>query len=281
MLDLKTKEQNNVIIEVDITNNCNKTCSNCTRFCGHYTKERIYNLDLEYIENIFISLSGYGGRVGLIGGEPTLHPKFIEICELMKKYINMEKRVLFSNNRESLKYTNYFKEDQIYINEHNLDTHFHAPILVSSKSIKEKLNITDENINNHIDKCWIQNTWSAGVNPKGAYFCEVAGMLSYLYNGPDGLDIKEHPNWWTYDIEKFKYQLDWACQRCGCALNLVPRCSKSSIDDISEDHLEELKKVNSPKINKGNFSIYDDDIDNEIDITDPNWHYTYKGKNKE
>ena len=51
---------------------------------------------LDIIENPFLwnwitlkkqstHLDGYEGRIGMMGGDPTLHPKFKEICEIYQK----------------------------------------------------------------------------------------------------------------------------------------------------------------------------------------------------
>ena len=263
-------------IQIDITNVCNKTCSNCTRFCGHYTKDRLYNLDLNYIEDIIISLKDYNGCVGLIGGEPTLHPNFLEICEMLKKYRpDDQKRGLWTNDINSSNLTNYFNQNLIIINPHNNDS-LHTPLLVSSEHIKNRYNVSQEIMDKLIDECWIQNLWSATVNKKGAYFCEVAGMLAYLLDGPDGLNIYEHPDWWKYDLDMFKYQIDWACKRCGGAMPLKSKSSTITEDDISEDMLEKLKQINSPKIKNNKYFIYNDGLDMENEKRHYLWQWEKK-----
>ena len=34
-------------IQVDVTNICDKSCANCTRFCGYYRPEKLYFMDTE------------------------------------------------------------------------------------------------------------------------------------------------------------------------------------------------------------------------------------------
>jgi len=263
------------IIQIDVTNLCNKSCCNCTRFCGHYTKERIYFMDLKYIEDILITLKDFQGTVGIMGGEPLLHPQFPQILELFKKYRAYDKRGLWTNNKDCMKYAgNYFITNNIIINEHTGDfISKHTPLLTSSESIKNKYNISQDTINKCIDKCWIQNEWSATINPKGAFFCEVAGMLSYLFNGVDGINIYDHPDWWKYDLSKYQYQIDWACKKCGGALPLKSKKSDIQIDDVSEDNLEELKKIDSPKIKANKYRIYDDGFHQDDEKRDYLWNW--------
>lgn len=133
----------------------------------------------------------------------------------------------------------------------------HTPILVASEDI-----VLDTNERTRlIESCWIQNCWSATINPKGAFFCEVAGMLSYLYDGIKGWDIIENPDWWKLPLSEYDDQINWACNKCGGAIPLIPRRSTDEIDDISESSLTRLKNIKSPKIENGLYKIYDKNID--------------------
>ena len=62
------------IIEIDITNACVHACANCTRFCGHHKKP--FYMDFETFKKAVDSLKDYKGMIGIIGGEPTIHPEF-------------------------------------------------------------------------------------------------------------------------------------------------------------------------------------------------------------
>ena len=49
-------------------------------------------MDLDYIEKAIDSLEGFEGNIGMMGGDPTLHPKFPEICKIyQKKFLTKEK----------------------------------------------------------------------------------------------------------------------------------------------------------------------------------------------
>jgi MoaA/NifB/PqqE/SkfB family radical SAM enzyme len=64
------------IIQIDITNACTKKCSNCTRFCGNHRKP--FMMDFDTFKRAVDSMEGFPGFVGIMGGEPTLHPQFEE-----------------------------------------------------------------------------------------------------------------------------------------------------------------------------------------------------------
>jgi hypothetical protein len=235
---------------------------------GHYRKDQLYFMDIGYFEKAVKSLEEFPGMVGIIGGEPTLHPEFKEFCSLLKEYIPEKERRGLWTYRETHE-------------EHVLDTFgffsinnkrrqvYHTPILASSVEV-----VKDEKQRNlYIDNCWVQNYWSATINPKGGWFCEVAGAFSVLMDGPGGRDIGD-PNWWKQSLESFKDQREWACSKCGAAIPLKPRLDIKNIDDITPDNFEILKDQ-SDKIKRGRYQIFDGDIDNSQKRSS-SWHYNYE-----
>jgi hypothetical protein len=251
------------VLQIELTNICTMQCSNCTRFCGHYPTEKMYYMDLDFVEKALKTVVDFPGIIGAMGGEPPLHPQFPEICELYKKYLpDKARRGLWSN--KSVKFHEHLGIIQDTFGFFNLNDHIstnvmHTPILVASKDqVPDK-----ETRHKYIDQCWINMYWSASINPRGAYFCEVAASMAWLFDGPDGLDIDKYPNWWKLDLTDYQYQIDWACDRCGCALPLKPRRSIQEFDDASESNMEELKRVKSRKYEKNLVFEYEDGIDEE------------------
>ena len=109
-------------IQIEITNACNLSCANCTRFVGHHKKP--FFMDMETIEKAIDSLEGFPGNIGMMGGEPTLHPKFADICRLYQKKIpEKRKRQLWTDGfkwkeHEDLIYETFDKDNIVY-NEHS------------------------------------------------------------------------------------------------------------------------------------------------------------------
>ena len=83
------------IIQIEVTNACWLKCSNCTRHVGHHKNP--FFMELDYIEKAIDSLEGFEGNIGIMGGEPTLHPKFDEICKLVQKKIPRRKREFWTS----------------------------------------------------------------------------------------------------------------------------------------------------------------------------------------
>ena len=270
-------------IQIDVTNACNLQCSNCTRFCGNHKKPFV--MDMETFRRAVDSLVDFDGVTGIIGGEPTVHPQFEDMAKYIqsvhgkqtdimkypeKDFIHKMQQREFSAEQlmERVDGTHYLKkrgaglwsnmsatyrkhyeiiQDTFsvqFLNDH-LNASYHQPGLFSRRD----LGIPYEEWIPLRDNCWMQNSWSATITPKGAFFCEVAGALDMLFNGPGGWKIEK--NWWKRQPEDFKDQLHW-CEICGFALkNIFSRDAKEEIDDASPSVYEKLKYLDSPKMKSG------------------------------
>lgn len=279
------------IIEIDITNACIKECSNCTRFCGHHQKT--YYMDKELVKKAIDSLEGFKGTFSFIGGEPTLHPDFEELAlylgdkfphlkETDKQLLHPQSRFietmseLESNNTTWVdstlgkkravvaggllsvvgdKYAEHYEVIQDVFKHQLLNDHTsvnsHQPLLITRK----ELNVPDDKWIEIRDKCWLQNEWSASINPKGVFFCEVAGTLDILFNGNTGLEITK--DWWKKQPDEFGDQLKW-CEMCGASLNDYidyMRNANEQIDDVSPVMLEKLKEIGSRKVARDKINL--------------------------
>lgn len=112
----------------------------------------------------------FSNRVGIMGGEPTLHPKFEEICSLVRKYIPKERRAFWTNGARWEKYESIiletFDPKGIVYNDHSDEEGHHQPLLCASKELVPDQALMWE----LIDDCWIQARWSASITPKGGFF---------------------------------------------------------------------------------------------------------------
>jgi len=194
--------------------------------------------------------------IGIIGGEPLLVPHFEEMCSYLREKLPKEKCGLwtclpkgFEHYREAICST----FGHILLNDHTRNDVLHSPVLVSAKELCK-----DENDKAKmwylIDHCWVQNCWSASINPTGAYFCEVAAALSLYLRLKVGWKVE--PGWWEKIPIQFKEQAEACCPLCGCAMPLMKRASIEGIDDISPLMFERIKNC-SPKIEKGKYKIHD------------------------
>lgn len=217
------------------------------------------------------------GLIGVMGGEPTLHPRFADMCQYLYEKLPKEKLTppdaftlptdsfIEVRRRQELdayviypyenglrpvvmgaglwttitpNYMKNFEIIQDVFRFQNLNDHtnasYHQPILISRKD----MGIGDKEWLKLREKCWVNQLWSSSITPKGCFFCEVAGALDMLYDGPGGLPIE--PGWWKRDIEDFKEQFRW-CELCGIPLKTFGRDAREGIVDVSEENLALLK----------------------------------------
>jgi len=246
------------LIQIEVTNACNIGCANCTRFVGHHKKPYFMNLD--FIEKAIDSLEGFKGGIGIMGGEPTLHPQFEEICKLIQKKGITHKCGLWTSGYKWNEYKKIIKETfklGVYFNDHSDSRQRHQPILIAIEEVVEDKKLMWQ----LIDNCWVHEMWSPSINLKGGFFCEVAAALDILFDGPGGYPIE--PGWWNKTPEEFKDQIERYCPMCGGALPFSCPSNKEAYDFVSPKNYERLIKINSPKALSGRIQIFDKKLNKE------------------
>lgn len=71
-------------LELNITLKCNLSCAGCNRMCNVY-KNRTEHMSIEQIQKFIDQARVNGGvnKLKVIGGEPLLHPQFVEIYNML------------------------------------------------------------------------------------------------------------------------------------------------------------------------------------------------------
>ena len=237
-------------IQIELTNACVRQCSNCTRFVGHRDP---YFMDEDVFRTAVNSLIGYPKMVGFMGGEPLLHPRFEDYCEYVRERIPKNQLGLWTclpDSKKHLARTICDTFGHIFINDHTRGDIYHAPILVAADEV---FKAEERDMMFYaIDRCWLQNSWSAAINPRGAFFCEIAASMSLLFDGPWGWPVE--PGWWWRTPKDFTKQIETYCSKCGCSLPLPRRSSVENIDDVSPGNFERLKDI-SHRIKSGRYEI--------------------------
>jgi hypothetical protein len=239
------------LIQIEITNACRFTCAHCTHGVAHYRKP--YFADLAFIEKALISLHDWPRAVGCIGGEPTLHPDFVDICALYRKHIKRDNCAIFTcggkryeEHRELIEQTFGI----ISYNDHSV-VGKHQPLLVASRDI-----VPDDKLRNRlIDRCWLQMVWSPSITCKGCYFCEVAGTIDMLFDGPGGYPIE--PGWWKRGVADFADQRERYCGQCGIALPMKSIPHNLPYEYVSKSNLEKLTTIGSPLAKSDRLRVID------------------------
>lgn len=263
------------VAQIDILSNCNLACANCTRWIGHHAKN--YSMSPDCFRKAVASLEGYPGRIGVMGGEPSLHPRFLEILAIYQEMVPIEKREFWTSGFKWYEYAEVindtFLPHLIHYNSHEQTDGKHQPLGIAVKEVVEDEDLMWELIHS----CSFQEHWSPVINDRGTYFCELGAALSRVTNGPEGWPVK--PGWWNKTPEQFQDQVEAICPNCSGCLPL-PAVSDGrggrdgpAYDIVSPGNLEKLKAAGSPKALRGHVEIFDHKITREeIEANKIDWN---------
>ena len=134
-------------IQIDVTNACPLKCSNCTRLTAHVRKPFFMSPQQfkKAVESVATfptdSAPDVEGRhkvIGMIGGEPTLHPEFPELCRIMAEVLpDRRTRGLWTSLGPAYdRHRKLIDETFGYQNRHpNTNPARHPPVLVASSVV--------------------------------------------------------------------------------------------------------------------------------------------------
>ena len=285
------------IVQIDISTKCHLKCSNCTRLIPHQPKRD--DMELSTFEGAVKSMEGWQAPnrvIGIIAGEPTLHSNFEKIS---RRFAELWGGPVTDNGRLPIKDFNQFATERLFdrstgrglwtslgagfyrhyetimevYGHWNTNTHEsggrHQALLITRKDYQAQTGMSDDQWVKNRDNCWVQNMWSASINDKGAYFCEVAASIDRLYfNGKHAWPV-EH-GWWQRKPEDFGAQLD-LCNYCALAQPGPAQLDLLERDIISKESREMLAAAGSPAVKKGQYELYDSKLHfekREVDTRD-------------
>lgn len=250
------------VVQIHLTRACDNACFGCTQ--GSNLNGKCSFISLENFELACKSLKNYFGTVGVFGGNPALHPRFPEICEILASNIPFERRGVWCNNprghgrtmRETFNPScsnlnvhlsreayDEFKRDWPESRPFGLhDDSRHSPPYVAMQDV-----VHDESERwDMISNCDINQYWSAMIceihGELRGFFCEIAGAQSILHQYDDGypdLGVSVSDDWWKAGMEDFSRQVDYHCHACGVPLrgHGALACGSNEIEQTSETHL--------------------------------------------
>lgn len=244
------------IICIDITNKCDLACSNCTRLLVN--QEELWEMDLDNFRLACKSLADYTGTIAIIGGNPTMHSKFEDICKIFREEIpNKKQRGLWSNN--------VFKHEAVCLETFggfNLNAHdvprgikslrslykkngkkgnlydgasHHSPLLTAGKDLFDP-----ETMWKKIADCDINKYWSGTIiqnqGKLRAYFCEVAASFDLAKKQDHGMEVL--PGWWKRPMADFSTQVKALCPSCGVPAKLKGHMDYEETDTYTISNID-------------------------------------------
>jgi len=216
-------------------------------------------MDLDMFRKAIRSLEGWPNGIGIIGGEPTIHPQFREICYILKDELRVPKPKLGLWTSGGVRYEQH-KDliDQTFrmvaLNPHTelqKNVCLHQPLTIASEDVIED----KEYLWALIDDCWAQRAWCPSIAPKGCFFCEVAYALDVLLDGQGGYPIE--PNWWRKEPRDFRDQVERYCRYCGMAIPMQRVPLGSGKELISPTLLELFKQHNLRRLGEDDVEVFD------------------------
>jgi hypothetical protein len=232
-------------------------------------------MDLDHFKKAVDGLDEVDKMIGMIGGEPLIHPDFEEMClYLQKKFLPAQLGLWSELPVQQKHYAKLISETfgAVLPNDHSGAGIYHSPVMVCSD------NLLGEEYKEAMKNCWLQKAWSASVNPHGGFFCEVAAAIDMVLDTGTGFDITDK-RWIYKKPSEYMEQIEALCSKCSVSLSLTPRLDNDEIDDIDQWWYEKLKDT-SPKIQAGKYKIYNgqmfDTTTNQINSFRKNMDYLHE-----
>ena len=158
------------IIELEITLNCNFNCPCCNRLCDKKKNNTSSDMNISDVQNILYNINKYSDKIDyitIIGGEPTVHPNFLNICKYIKSNTNINIEVSTNGSNDNI----YKKEVEklgikyyTYNNDNTID-----------KKIRSHVNMY---LSPYEEKCQIKS--DCGLNC-GISICKINNKIYYAY----------------------------------------------------------------------------------------------------
>lgn len=198
-------------IEIDITYLCNLKCNNCNRSSAQAPEAR--HLELEQLSQFVADSLEQGRRwkrIRLLGGEPTLHPHFEEVLEILSR--------LYSNNADLVieVVTNGHGEK---VNRKLASLPPHIKVENSSKTGSTQPHFGPFNLApqdawwhrlvDYRNGCAISQQCGIGLTPTGYYPCAIAGGIDRVLDSGRGRTSLPLAN------DEMRDLMDRACRLCG------------------------------------------------------------------
>jgi hypothetical protein len=216
------------VIQIWVTRACDKACFNCTQASNYAGNPGM--ISVAQFRNACRSLRGYFGVVGMFGGNPAVHPRFEELCAVMREEVPIEQRGIWSNNPMTIEKARIMRETfNPFVS--NLNVHLdrkahdmfkegwpecgpvglttdsrHSPVFVAMKDVLRRI----------CDACGGGGKIAERLGALTCPRCDGVGRVvdeSRIWELISGCDINQH---WSAMIGVFRGQLRaWFCEVAG------------------------------------------------------------------
>ncbi len=235
-------------MQIDVSSYCVHACLYCSRYNRHLRPDQRAHMPVETFLVALQSLRDWPGKIGVIGGEPLLHPEFKTLNSLLRKHFPREKLGLWTSGLPGTAMEDPRPDPDILATYGFVAYNPHDPEQIKKCRHQPLTVAVNEAVPDRdlmwqlIDSCWVQRTWCATITHKGAYFCEVAAAQDLLLNeGANAWPIE--PGWWKRPPESkaFLAQKEALCPGCGMPIPMERELLLKKTEKITPLLLERFR----------------------------------------
>ena len=197
--------------EIDITYRCNLKCINCNRSCAQAPSDLEMSVaDIAAFIDESVDRAIAWKRIRILGGEPTLHSRILDIIDLLIRYRrdhNPQVKLVLGTN---------FKGSRVkrVLAKLPESIHIKSTLKTSPVNLFRPFNVApvDSVLNRFSDYtcgCRIIQECGLGVTPMGYYMCAVAGGIDRIFQYH--LGRKRIPD----ETDRLSDQMSAFCRLCG------------------------------------------------------------------
>ena len=243
------------------------SCGGCSQLCGNFDKDQLWFMSVDEIRKAIDVMGKYVNKtIWIFGGEPTIHPQFSEIKNLLYSYDGKYDFIIFTNgrlhpnqptsldanhperqgawapDRLNVRYLIDFKER--YGKDGSLDKFFNPTLVapIDVLKIKNKRYYWEEAKKHCV--CW--NKCGTTIYNNRAYICEVAGAFDTISGENNGWDVVPGENPFDKTDEEIALQAEKFCYRCAAGYandkHIIPDQKISQKSFVSVTNLYVNKK---------------------------------------
>jgi len=202
-------------IDIEIITTCNLNCYNCDRSCGTAPSKEMMSLEqIKCFIDESIKYNKKWNEIKLLGGEPTLHPQFFEILDLLKEYRDKhspDTSIAMATNGYGKKVNEVLAKCPEWLRI--LNTKKTSNVQEFSTFNVAPIDLDEYKNNKNIDYssgCWILEACGLGLTPNGYYACGAGGSADRIFGWNMGLKSLEEVT-----EENLRKQLKTLCKFCG------------------------------------------------------------------
>lgn len=173
------------LLEIDLNYTCTLKCAGCNRSIDKApSDERISLEQIQQLINESVRSNYRWSGIRILGGEPTLHPQFREIIDMLREYkkthlpymrITVISNGYTEHTREMLKNLPHTVLVENTAKTSNADRDFDV---FSVAPVDEP----DHKNSDFRNGCWIMQGLGMGLTPRGYYYCVIAGNVDRIFN---------------------------------------------------------------------------------------------------